>query len=165
MSKKEDIDAQDFRDAMSSLGAAVHIITTTGETERCGITASAVCAVTDDPPTLLVCLNRKSSINGAMKANGVLCVNTLAAGHEDISGDFAGVTNKSSEERFSGLSWSELATGAPVLNSALVSFDCEITDIKEVGTHSVIFCAVRAVQHGSGETGLIYYKRAYGTVA
>ena len=34
-----------FRDAMSSLSAAVNVVTTEGEAGRCGITATAVCSV------------------------------------------------------------------------------------------------------------------------
>ena len=52
------VDQQTFRDAMSCMGAAVNIITTDGPAGRAGFTASAVCSVTDTPPTLLVCLNR-----------------------------------------------------------------------------------------------------------
>ena len=54
------VSRQEFRDAMARLGAAVNIITTDGAAGRGGITATAVCSVTDDPPTLLVCLNRTS---------------------------------------------------------------------------------------------------------
>lgn len=49
------VDQQTFRDAMSCMGAAVNIITTDGPAGRAGFTASAVCSVTDTPPTLLVC--------------------------------------------------------------------------------------------------------------
>ncbi len=47
------VDQQTFRDAMSCMGAAVNIITTDGPAGRAGFTASAVCSVTDTPPTLL----------------------------------------------------------------------------------------------------------------
>jgi flavin reductase len=75
----------DYRNAMARLGAAVNIITTDGPAGRAGFTASAVCSVTDEPPTLLVCLNRSASVYPAFKANGVLCVNVLAAGHQSLS--------------------------------------------------------------------------------
>jgi hypothetical protein len=52
---------KDYRDAMACLGAAVNIVTTDGNAGRAGFTASAICSVTDDPPTLLVCMNRGSS--------------------------------------------------------------------------------------------------------
>lgn len=52
--------ATEFRDAMSRLGAAVNVVTTDGSAGLGGFTASAVCSVTDSPPTLLVCMNRDS---------------------------------------------------------------------------------------------------------
>jgi hypothetical protein len=48
---------------MARLGAAVNVVTTDGSAGRCGFTASAVCAITDEPPTLLVCMNRSSAQN------------------------------------------------------------------------------------------------------
>lgn len=74
------VDQQTFRDAMSCMGAAVNIITTDGPAGRAGFTASAVCSVTDTPPTLLVCLNRGASVWPAFNENRTLCVNTLSAG-------------------------------------------------------------------------------------
>ncbi len=79
------VDQQTFRDAMSCMGAAVNIITTDGPAGRAGFTASAVCSVTDTPPTLLVCLNRGASVWPAFNENRTLCVNTLSAGQEPLS--------------------------------------------------------------------------------
>ena len=70
------VDQQTFRDAMSCMGAAVNIITTDGPAGRAGFTASAVCSVTDTPPTLLVCLNRGASVWPVFNENRTLCVNT-----------------------------------------------------------------------------------------
>lgn len=158
------VNRQGFRDAMSRVGAAVHIVTSAGPAGRCGFTASAVTAVTDDPPTLLVCQNRASDANPAFKANGVLCVNTLAAAQESLSPVFAGMTGCDQEGRFAAGRWSTLATGAPVLQGALVSFDCRITRIVEVGSHSVLFCAVAAIRVGEAHEGLIYCDRRYHPV-
>ena len=54
------IEATDFRNAMSLLTTAVNVITTEGIAGTHGFTASAVCSVTDTPPTLLVCMNQSS---------------------------------------------------------------------------------------------------------
>ena len=67
------VDQQTFRDAMSCMGAAVNIITTDGPAGRAGFTASAVCSVTDTPPTLLVCLNRGASVWPAWCARACSC--------------------------------------------------------------------------------------------
>lgn len=71
------VDSSEFRNAMAMLGSAVTIVTTDGPAGRFGFTASAVCSVTDSPPTLLVCVNRASANHEHFKTNGVLCVNVL----------------------------------------------------------------------------------------
>jgi flavin reductase len=158
------VNRQTYRDAMARFGAAVHVVTTAGAAGRHGFTASAVTSVTDDPPTLLVCQNRASDANLAFKTNGVLCVNTLAAAQEALSPVFAGMTDCDRNGRFAAAAWATLATGAPVLQGALVSFDCRITKTLEVGTHSVLFCEVEAIATGESHEGLIYFGRRYHPV-
>lgn len=155
------VEKQAYREAMARLGAAVNVITTDGPGGRAGFTASAVCSVTDTPPTLLVCANRGNDSYPAMKTNAVLCVNTLAGAHEDLSPVFAGMTDHTMAARFEGAGWHALATGAPVLDGGLVAFDCRITQIVEVGTHDIFICSVEAVEVGSVHEGLIYYARGY----
>jgi flavin reductase len=154
-------DKQRFREAMSRVGAAVNIITTTGPEGDGGLTASAVCSVTDDPPTLLVCLNRTAKLNATFKENMILCVNVLAPEHEELSPVFASVGEIPMAERFAMATWRRLATGAPALDSAAACFDCTIDQITEVGTHSVFFCEVEAIAAGATDQGLIYFGRTY----
>ena len=108
------VDKQAYREAMARLGAAVNVITTDGPAGRTGFTASAVCSVTDTPPTLLVCANRTNDSYPAMKTNAVLCVNTLAGPHEGLSPVFAGMTDHTMEARFDGATWHRLATAMPM---------------------------------------------------
>ncbi|MGJ7492614.1 NADH-dependent FMN reductase RutF [Variovorax sp. ZT4R33] len=149
----------DYRNAMSRLGAAVNIITTDGPAGRAGFTASAVCSVTDEPPTLLVCLNRTASVYPAFEANGVLCVNVLAPGHQELSGVFGGKTPM--DERFAAGRWSEHVTGSPMLDGAAVSFDCRVVRSTSVGTHDVLFCEAVAIRVGETAHGLMYFDRRY----
>jgi flavin reductase len=94
----------------------------------------------------------------------VLCVNTLAAAQEHLSPVFAGMTDCDMNGRFAAGAWGALVTGAPVLQDALVSFDCRITQVLEVGTHSVLFCEVEAIAAGKDHEGLIYFGRRYHPV-
>lgn len=151
----------EFREAMSRLGAAVHVITSSGPEGDCGVTASAVCSVTDDPPTVLVCLNRASETNRLLKANGVFCVNTLTAAHEGLSDCFAGFTGETMAQRFDRAQWERLVTGSPMLRGALVSLDCTIASVTEVGTHSVMFGEIVAARLGEEQPALMYFKRRY----
>ncbi|SIT46288.1 flavin:NADH oxidoreductase subunit of alternative pyrimidine degradation pathway [Paraburkholderia ribeironis] len=157
------LDKRSFRDAMAGLGAAVNIITSDGVAGRAGCTASAVCGVTDEPPTLLVCINRSSRNNAAFRANGKLCVNVLSAEQQALAAHFA--TNALPlDERFAAAQWTSLVTGAPVLDGALASLDCEIESVTEVGTHTVFFCAVKAAHTQGAGDALIYYGRRYHRV-
>jgi flavin reductase len=153
---------QDYRDAMACLGAAVNIVTTDGSGGRAGFTASAICSVTDDPPTLLVCMNRASSAYASVTQNNVVCVNVLSARHERLSRLFGGKVP--SEERFAAAKWSTLETGAPVLADCAAAFDCRIADVVNVGTHDVLFCRVVALRRSGCTDNLIYFGRAYHTV-
>ena len=153
------IDAQVYREAMSRLGAAVNVITTKDETEWHGMTASAVCSVTDTPPILLVCVNRSARSHNSLKVTRPICINTLAHEQKEISVAFSG--RKEMAERFTSGKWITCSTGAPVLEQALVSFDCLISQIVEVGTHSVIFCSVQEIKLGDSVEALLYFNRAY----
>lgn len=159
------IERKEFRDAMARLPAAVNIITTDGEAGLGGFTASAVCSVTDSPPTLLVCMNRSVSSCDAFRANGVLCVNTLCGTQQELSGIFAGFTGVDGAARFESGAWRKLVTGAPVLEGALVAFDARITDVIEKGTHLVFFAEVEAIRTEEGiEAALLYFARDYHLV-
>ncbi|NJL08392.1 MAG: flavin reductase [Methylacidiphilales bacterium] len=155
------VPAQTFRDGMSRVGAAVHIITTGGAAGRAGFTATAVASVADDPPTVLVCLNRNGRSGAVLAENGVFCVNTLAAEHQALADVFAGRGGIGGEERFLHGTWEHLATGAPVLSGALVAFDCRVVDLRPVATHQILIGQVEAIRLGPARPGLLYANRAY----
>ncbi|WP_225759100.1 NADH-dependent FMN reductase RutF [Leclercia sp. Marseille-Q4284] len=153
------LDKQDFRDAMACLGAAVNIITTDGPAGEAGFTASAVCSVTDSPPTLLVCLNRGASVWTVFNDNRTLCVNTLSAGQESLSNLFGGKTPMA--DRFAAAQWQIGATGCPRLADALASFDCRISQVVSVGTHDILFCEIVAITRHPVPQGLVWFDRGY----
>ena len=158
------VGAGPFREAMSRYGAAVHVITTDGPSGKGGVTATAVCSVSDDPPTLLVCVNRKSQTGQTIANNGVFCVNTLNAESEELANLFAGRTGVASAARFDTGSWGSLTTGSPVFASAICACDCRVVEINAVGSHNVIFGVVEAVNLGPNVPALVYHGRSYKTV-
>jgi flavin reductase len=156
------VSQQKFRDAAARLGAAVSVITSAGPSGRCGFTASAVCSVTDAPPTLLVCMNRSSQQHDAFRLNRTLCVNVLASNQHELSALFAGQLGIDVAERFEATEWTILATGAPALNGAAVNIDCSIREVVACGTHSIFLAEVEMVRLGADEVGgLIWFGRSY----
>src|ERR1700692_1489950 len=158
------IESPAFREAMSRLGAAVHVVTTAGAAGKSGFTATAVCSVSDQPAMLLVCLNRRSNSAPLLAQNGVFCVNTLGASEEKLADLFAGRSGVHLHERFSLGEWITLKTGSPVLASAVVAFDCRTVEIKTVASHNVVFGAVEAVRLGPAGPALVYHDRLYKKV-
>lgn len=157
-------DQLSFREGMSRLVGAVNVITTDGPAGLGGFTASAVCSVTDDPPMLVVCMNRNSRQHGVFTTNGVLCVNVLAADQEMVSRAFAGGA-ATVQERFQVGQWSALETGAPALQNALVNFDTRIAQTIEAGTHSIFLCSIVTVRiEPEVQPGLAYFGRKYHPV-
>lgn len=153
------VEVTDFRNAMSLLTGGVNVITTAGKSGQYGFTASAVCSVTDTPPTLLVCMNKNSRSYEHFVENKILTVNVLGAHHQPISEVFS--SKLSPEERFEHGNWITLETGSPVLEDALVSFDCKIEQIQEVGTHGIFICPIVAIQQNEHNHCLVYFNRDY----
>ena len=158
------VTAEEFRDALSRVASSVSIVSTDGAHGIAGFTCSAVCSVTDEPPTIMVCVNRKSAANAIIKANGVLCVSSLGAEQVELSQMFAGVGRVPMHERFAGPHWGVLATGSPYCKTSRVALDCRVADIREVGTHSVIFAEVLSAVHAGDGEPLIYHSRNYATL-
>lgn len=158
------IDRFDFRNAMSHFAAAVHIVTTDGRAGIRGTTVTSVCSVSDTPATLLVCLNAGSAVNDRYEKNGCFAVNVLAAEHEELAKAFAGQGQLSLDDRFAMAQWRSLATGAPVLETALASFDCRLTDARIVATHRVLIGEVVGLNVAPSAPSLVYKERQFHTL-
>lgn len=154
------IDKSTYRDAMSGLGAAVSVVTSEGAAGLAGCTVCAVCSVTDEPPTLLVCINRASRNNAIIRENGNLCVNVLAGDQSDVAVQFAN-KDASMPSRFATATWERLKTGAPALVGGIAALDCEVKSLNEVGTHTVFYCEIKAIRGSNGRDGLIYFGRDF----
>jgi flavin reductase (NADH)/flavin reductase/chlorophenol-4-monooxygenase component 1 len=157
------VPAAEFRNALSKLAATVSVITTNGPGGVAGVTCSAVCAVSDEPAMVLVCIHGKSAANAAIKTNGVLCVNSLQAEQRELSQAFAGIGGMPMQERFMLSDWDTAVTGAPRCKHALVALDCEVTDVRDVGTHGIFTAKVLATAGSESRDPLLYQRRAYAT--
>jgi flavin reductase len=111
---------------------------------------------------LLVCVNRSASALPALRTNGVLGVNLLAASQQALSNRFAGRDGCATmEERFAVGAWRPGHLGAPLLDGAVASLECRIADIVEKGTHSVLFAEVQSVAFGPEGPALLWWGRNY----
>jgi cob(II)yrinic acid a,c-diamide reductase len=161
---RQPIDPGLYRNAMSRFGGHVQLVTTAIGDQQRGVTITAACSVSDNPATVLVCLNNSNPKNDIFFRSGIFALNTLGAHHQALADAFSGRTLLSNEERFATGKFDKLVTGAPVLHDALASFDCRVTEIKEMTTHHIIFGEVVAVRFDEAKPALLYMNRDYHTL-
>jgi flavin reductase (DIM6/NTAB) family NADH-FMN oxidoreductase RutF len=148
---KQSVPADAFRAGMRQLAAAVNVISTEHHGQRAGLTATAACSVSVDPPQLLVCVNKTGHAHSVIAEAGKFCVNVLALHQDDIAKRFAGMDGSDRSERFALGTWTTLETGAPVLEDCLANFDCEVMASFDAATHSIFVgrvIGIRAVNVG-----------------
>lgn len=152
-------DPVDFRQGMRRLAAAVCVIATENtQGLRAGLTATAVCSVSATPPTLLVCVNRQNTSCQAISEAGRFSVNALEQTDRVIAEQFAMPIRP--EEKFSKGSWVHLHTGAPILQSAIVAFDCAVQNTVDVGSHTLFIGQIMALRYAEHPGAPLMY--AYG---
>ena len=157
------VSADQYKLGMRALAGAVCILTSGHDGKRFGMTATAVCSASADPPTVLVCVNRVNTTHDAVAESGAFCVNVLRAEDRELSGLFSGT--RKGETRFRAEQWKRLATGSPVLVNALVSFDCRVANRLTHGTHTVFLGAVEQVVIGGRGKPLLYADGQYAKLA
>lgn len=156
------LDVTLYKNAMRRFPGGVCLITSTGKNgHRNGLTATAVCSVTVEPPTLLVCVNKSASAHDLVRESGCIAVNIVHSVDADLAVSFSSA--KSGEERFAKGNWSTLITGAPVLESAAVVFDCKVEQVVDVGSHSIILGVAKNVRISENiDSPLLYLNGMYG---
>jgi flavin reductase len=157
------VDAGQFKAGMRSLAGAVNIITSSHGGRRYGMTATAVCSATAEPPTVLVCINKLATTHSAIAKARAFCVNVLRSEDWQLSTTFSGA--QSGEARFKSGNWTRLATGSPVLVEALVSFDCRVVKKLVHGTHTVFLGQVEQILLGQKGKPLLYSDGQYAKLA
>lgn len=158
-------DAAAFRRCMRGVAGAVAVITCGEDGGRTGLTATAVCSLTDSPPMLLACVNGAASAHPVIRRTGRFAVNILAENQLDLARRFAGQDGAEGEQRFAGARWLRLADGAPVLDGALASFDCALEAEHGHGSHSIFVGRVLGVAPGGAGRPLLYHAGRFGTFA
>jgi 4-nitrophenol 2-monooxygenase / 4-nitrocatechol 4-monooxygenase, reductase component len=150
-------DGEQYRHVIGHFATGVTVITAHHDGIDHGATASAVSSVSLDPPSLLVCLNRATATETAVRGSGTFVVNILRADQGDLALRFAGRHG----EKYAGLELARTADGAPVLPGTLARIECRVRDAVTGGTHTVFFGEVRRAEAHGGDP-LAYYRGRFG---
>lgn len=151
------IDANAFRLALGQFASGITIVTTRDrEGAPLGLTVSAFCSVSLDPPQVLVCIDERSDAHAGFRESGVFAVSVLAEGQEEVSRLFA----RQGSEKFRALAMSAGELGIPLVTGALAHLECRVTATHAAGDHTLY---VGEITHVSARPGrpLVYQRGAY----
>jgi flavin reductase (NADH) len=152
------VDPEAFRITMRQLALPVAIIAAQHGTTRDGLTTTTVCSAAADPPMLVVCVNRNASVEALVGRSRTFSVNFLSEEQSPLARLFSG-PHRDPETRFAADAWRQGATGSPVLEAAVGSFECEVVQKLAHGTHNILLGRVVAI--GTHEGSPLLYRDGF----
>ncbi|MEC3947909.1 flavin reductase family protein [Sphingobium sp. HWE2-09] len=159
--RKEDI-RQSFLQAMRLHTSTVAIITKAHEGSALGMTATAICSLSADPPAILTCINLNATICRWLTIGAKLCINLLTEEHSVVAQGFAG--KLPAHERFQSGHWSYNDEGVPYLQDLLSSIFCRVDSRIEYNTHAILACLVEGTFNSKSRSPLLYSEGIFRTV-
>lgn len=155
------VDPADFRRALGQFAAGVTVVTTRdGQGRSLGLTVTAFCSVSLDPPLVLVCVDHRSEAHVGFRQAGLFGISILAEGQEEVSRRFAG----GGPAKFGGLKLATGTSGVPLIPGALAHLECRVSATHHAGDHTIYVGEVIAVDVRPGRP-LLYHDRDYRRLA
>ena len=157
------LDADTFRAVLGRFASGITIVTARDEHEHDhGMTVSAFCSLSLEPPLVLICIEKGASLHGVLATGNTasrFAVNILEARQEEIARRFA----EEYPNRFEGIGFTRGTTGAPILEDCLAVVECEVQSRHPAGDHTIVIGAVVASATSEGSP-LLYYRGGYAAL-
>lgn len=152
------VDSDTFRRVMRSLAGTVTVISTENEGLH-GFTATAVCSVCADPPSLLIVVNRSARTHAHITRRQAFVVNVIAEDQRSIAEKFSTKDN----DPFGTVPHSLTDNGVPRIDDTSAFLECVVREMSDVGTHTIFIASI--VNAGvSGKAPLLYYDGQYANL-
>jgi flavin reductase (DIM6/NTAB) family NADH-FMN oxidoreductase RutF len=157
------IDPATFRSVLGRFASGVTVVTVRDDQNYDhGMTVSAFCSLSLEPPLVLVCIEKSASLHGVLAIGNTasrFAVNILEAGQEEIARRFA----EEYPNRFEGVGFIRGTTGAPILEDCLAVVECEVQSRHSAGDHTIVIGTVISSSTSEGKP-LLYYRGGYATL-
>ncbi|MFN2399081.1 MAG: flavin reductase family protein [Gemmatimonadaceae bacterium] len=151
------LDPAAFRSVLGRFASGVTVVTARNASgEDHGITVSAFCSLSLEPPLVLICVEHHAEMHAVLGDAAEFAVNVLAEGQESLARRFADRIGN----RFDGLGLTRGITGAALLDNSLAHIECKVTDRRAGGDHTIFLGEVISASAQS-ERPLLYYRGGY----
>ena len=151
------VSSDEFRSVLGRFPSGVTVVTTkAADGSDQGMTVSAFCSLSLEPPLILICIEKTASVYTALTKAPAFIVNVLSDKQEQIARRFAIVDI----DRFEGVGFSRSRNGIVVLDDVLGVIECNRVALHDGGDHTIVVGEVEAgrVENGSP---LLYYRGGY----
>ena len=136
---------EEFKGALRRWASGVTVVTARNAAGDVGMTASAFCSLSLEPPAVLVCVRRGAALFPVLQEAGAFAVSILAADQSALSNRFAG-RFPAEQDRFADLELTRAPhSGAAWLPGASARLDCRLSAILDGGDHGIVVGEVLAV--------------------
>ena len=149
-----------FRRAFRRHANGVTVLSYEGKAGVNGMTATSVCSLAAQPPQLLACVSRAARTRNLIIEAGRFAVNILSEGQRDISE----LCSTSGGDKHLDTALIDQAGSYPFIRNALAALGCQVLQIYEGMTHSMIVGQVAEVRLGRQSLPLVYFEGTYNTV-
>jgi len=151
------VDTASFRRALGQFASGVTVVTTRDASgQPLGLTVSAFCSVSLDPPLVLVCIDHRSEANRGLRESGLFAVNVLREDQEEVSRRFAAPGSA----KHGGFDFLDGRHGLPLVPGALAHVECRVRSFHDEGDHAVWVGAVSRVATHPG-LPLVHHAGSY----
>jgi flavin reductase (DIM6/NTAB) family NADH-FMN oxidoreductase RutF len=151
------IDADTFRAVLGRFASGVTILTTRdAKGHDHGMTVSAFCSVSLEPPLVLACVDHAAKIHDLLPHVDHVGYSILAAGQEALSRRFAELESG----KFDGVGYGRGERGVVLFDDALAHLECRVRDRHPAGDHTIIVCEVERATTRQ-DRPLLYYRGGY----
>ncbi len=151
------VDEQQFRNALGRFASGVTVVTIADGDEKTGLTVSAFCSLSLEPPYILICINNSSSALAMIDRTKQFAVNILAADQRDLSNRFA----SRSDDKFDGVKYHPGKSGLPLLNDTVATLECALVNTFPGGDHTIYVGRVDEAFIDASKSPLLYYHGQY----
>jgi len=152
------ISPDDFKHSLTAWPSGITVLTSCSGDRIHGMTVSDFSGASLSPPLVAVCCQLGSITTGLIAESGCFGVNVLAADQQEISDRFA--SKKLEHVRFETVEYRQAATGAPLLEGAVVNLDCRLVSTYEAGDHVIYLGEVESADVHDREP-LVYWRGRY----
>ena len=151
-----EVTGDEFTLVMRRFAASVNVITSADSSKKSGMTATAVCSVSADPPSALIVVNRSNRSHPVIAGTGAFAVNVLSSNQQHIASHFA----SKAPDPFADIPHSLGKTGCPIIDGADAYIECTVINQTSVGTHTIFVGKIVAAHAANGEP-LLYHEGRY----